>query len=47
MSADRGFTVYDKLIISKTFDRLDHNCVLRKLPQEPIIQSGHGHTRPM
>ena len=35
------------LIMSKTFDRLEHNCLLRKLRQEPIIQSGHGHTRPM
>ena len=35
------------LIMSKTFYRLDHNCLLRKLRQEPIIRSGHGHTRPM
>ena len=33
--------------MSKTFDRLEHNCLLRKLRQEPIIRSGHGHTSPM
>ena len=31
----------------KTFDMLDHNCLLRKLRQEPTIRSGHGHTSPM
>ena len=28
----------------KTFDRLDDNCLLGKLRQEPTIRSGHGHT---
>ena len=33
--------------MSKTFDRLDHNCLLRKLRQEPIIRIGLCHTSPM
>ena len=35
------------LVTSKTFDTLDHNCLLRKLRQQPIIRSRHGHTSPI